>query len=118
MDAVEILREASRRALARAEAADPHNPRRWEVIATADGDSTVDIGGSSLGQCPDCGVRAGFEHAEAEHVASWDPKVATAVAMVWTEVAYQIAENDLPYSDPIASEAIEAARAYLGEASS
>lgn len=41
----------------------------WEALGSDPYDTVIDTGGASLGCCPDCGVRAGFERADAEFIA-------------------------------------------------
>ena len=121
----EILRRAAAAMRENAEAA---APGPWIVVyeeRSHDGDLPIcDDAGSYLCCSPDDGVRGGHELADAEHIASWHPVVALAVAD-WLDSAYarwEATENSLSarsvramsgglnFPDP---HALAVARAYL-----
>ena len=108
----ELLREAAALMRGRAEAATPGGPR-WEtqpdemhggaVILPADSDSAI----------------AGAGADDAEHIASWHPTVALAVAVLLASTAEHIASHDCeahcePDGCDMSNDARAVARAYLG----
>jgi hypothetical protein len=62
-------------------------------------------------------VSAGFDGADADHIASWHPDVALAVAKSLDTLAEAVEDDYFDLGDFVVRDALAVARAYLGECS-
>lgn len=123
----ELLRRAAALMRARAEAASPgpwsvnvEHGRDYTDEAWSNTDVTADDGKSAAWYCDE---QEGVENAE--HIASWHPAVALAVAKALDDVAQawencdgwtrDIDDDSIPFEDTVDGGWLSVARAYLGE---